>query len=64
MSIKNNLSPKHLPSDIIQVQDIPYTLNGKKVEIAVKNIIDGKVVENIDSISNPECLDEYYKKTT
>ena len=63
LNIKNNLSPKHLPSDIIQVQDIPYTLNGKKVEIAVKNIIDRKNIENIDSISNPECLDEYYKKT-
>ena len=63
LNIKNNLSPKHLPSDIIQVQDIPYTLNGKKVEIAVKNIIDGKTVENIDSISNPECLDEYHEKT-
>jgi len=62
LEIRNNLSPKHLPADIIQIQDIPYTLNGKKVELAVKNIIDGNDIENIDSISNPDCLDEYYKK--
>ena len=60
--IRNNLSPKHLPADIIQVQDIPYTLNGKKVELAIKNIIDGNDIENIESISNPDCLDEYCKK--
>ena len=61
--IRKNLSPKHLPSRIVQVKDIPYTLNGKKVELAIKNIIDGKDVENIESISNPECLDEYCKQT-
>ena len=60
--IRNNLSPKHLPADIIQIQDIPYTLNGKKVELAIKNIIEGNDVENVESISNPDCLDEYYKK--
>ena len=60
--IRNNLSPKHLPADIIQVQDIPYTLNGKKVELAIKSIIDGNDIENVESISNPDCLREYYKK--
>ena len=39
--------------------DIPYTINGKKVEMAVKNIVNGEEVENIDSISNSECLAEY-----
>ena len=61
--IRKNLSPKHLPSKIVQVKDIPYTLNGKKVELAIKNIIDGKDIENIESISNPGCLDEYYEQT-
>ena len=58
-SIKINLSPKHVPASIFSVTDIPYTINGKKVEIAVKNIINGEEVENIDSISNSECLNEF-----
>ena len=58
-AIKTNLSPKHLPSSIFHVLDVPYTINGKKVEIAIKNILNGEPVENLDSISNPECLNEY-----
>ena len=58
-SIKINLSPKHVPASIFSVADIPYTINGKKVEIAVKNIVNGEEVENIDSISNSECLNEF-----
>ena len=58
-SIKKNLSPKHLPANIFNVSDIPYTINGKKVEIAIKNIVNGELIENLDSISNPECLKEY-----
>ena len=54
--IKNSCSPKHIPSFIFSVNDIPYTLNGKKVEIAVKNIIHGITPENKASLSNPESL--------
>ena len=45
-----------MPYKIIQIEDIPYTINGKKVELAVKNIVEGKNVDNIDSLSNPESL--------
>jgi acetoacetyl-CoA synthetase len=58
--IRNNCSPRHVPSIIKQVADIPYTINGKKVEIAVKKIIHGQDVKNKDALANPECL-EYYK---
>jgi acetoacetyl-CoA synthetase len=58
--IRNNCSPRHVPSIIKQVPDIPYTINGKKVEIAVKKIIHGQDVKNKDALANPECL-EYYK---
>jgi len=58
--IRNNCSPRHVPSIIKQVPDIPYTINGKKVEIAVKKIIHGQDVKNKDALANPECLD-YYK---
>ena len=50
-----------MPFKIIPVKDIPYTINGKKVEIAVKNIIEGKNVTNIDALSNPESLN-YFKE--
>jgi acetoacetyl-CoA synthetase len=58
-SIRSNASPRHLPAKIIEVPDIPYTLNMKKVELAVKKIIHGQQVMNRDSLRNPECL-EYY----
>ena len=57
--IKNSCSPRHVPSKIIKVKGIPYTINGKKVEIAVMKIIEGKPVTNIDALSNPEALDQY-----
>lgn len=59
--IKNICSPRHIPYKIIKVPDIPYTLNGKKVEIAIKKIINKEEVLNISSIINPESLD-FFKK--
>jgi len=59
-TIKSNCSPRHVPEKIIKTHDIPYTINGKKVEIAVKKIIHGKDVSNRDALSNPKSLD-YYK---
>ncbi len=52
-------SPRHVPAIIIQVDGIPYTINGKKVEIAISKIIHGQEVTNKDALSNPEVLDEY-----
>ena len=59
--IKNDCSPRHVPHKIIPVNDIPYTINGKKVELAVKNTIEGKDITNIDALSNPESLN-YFKE--
>ena len=58
--IRENASPRHVPKKIISIPAVPYTLNMKKVELAVKNIIEGKPVLNRDALSNPEALD-YYK---
>jgi len=58
-TIRINASPRHVPSKILAVPDIPYTLNMKKVELAVKKIIEGKPVLNKDALSNPESLDHY-----
>jgi acetoacetyl-CoA synthetase len=57
--IRDNATPRHVPSKIIQVRGIPKTNNGKLVEIAVKNIIHGRAVVNIDSIEDPSLLDEF-----
>ena len=58
-TIRTNASPRHVPAKIIQVPDVPYTLNMKKVELAVKKVIQGQKVLNKDALSNPEALDHY-----
>ncbi|XP_037367221.1 acetoacetyl-CoA synthetase isoform X1 [Talpa occidentalis] len=58
-AIRRGLSARHVPSLILETQGIPYTLNGKKVEVAVKQIIAGKAVEHRGAFSNPEALDLY-----
>ena len=58
-TLRENASPRHVPAKIIEVPDIPYTLNMKKVEIAVANIIHGRPVPNRDALTNPESLDYY-----
>jgi acetoacetyl-CoA synthetase len=57
--IRNNASPRHIPAKIIPVADIPYTINGKKVELAVRNVIHGKPVLNKEALANPESLELY-----
>ncbi|XP_066870985.1 acetoacetyl-CoA synthetase isoform X4 [Kogia breviceps] len=58
-AIRLGLSARHVPGLILETQGIPYTLNGKKVEMAVKQIIAGKTVEHRRAFSNPETLDLY-----
>jgi len=58
-NIRDNASPRHVPAKIIPVPDIPYTLNMKKVELAVRKIIHGQEVKNKDALKNPEALDYF-----
>ncbi len=58
-TIRSNASPRHVPAKIVEVPDIPYTLNMKKVELAVKNVIHGRRVTNKDALKNPEILKSY-----
>ena len=60
-SIRESCSPRHVPAKIIAVADIPYTINGKKVELAVKQVIQNIEVKNKDSLVNPNSL-KFYKK--
>ena len=60
-TLRENASPRHVPALIFEVPEIPYTLNMKKVESAVTNIINGREVSNKDALINPGSL-EYYEK--
>lgn len=61
--IRVRRTPRHVPARIVQVQDIPYTLNGKRVEVPVKKIINGAPLSsiNLSTLRNPECLGEYVR---
>jgi len=58
-TLLRNASPRHVPAKIVPVADIPYTLNMKKVESAVTNVIHGKPVLNREALANPESLKLY-----
>ncbi len=56
-TIRENTTPRHVPALILPIADIPVTLNGKKVELAVRNVIEGRPVTNRDALLNPEALE-------
>ena len=58
-NIRDAASPRHVPRKILSVPDVPYTLNMKKVELAVKKVIENQPVLNKDALSNPDALDFY-----
>lgn len=57
--IKDNTTPRHVPRRVMAIQDIPYTRSGKKMELAVAKLINGRALNNIEAVANPECLEEY-----
>ncbi len=57
--IRSEASPRHVPSKIIQVSDIPRTKNGKIVELAVKNTIEGSKIRNVQALANPNVLNGF-----
>ena len=59
IQIRKNASPRHVPSKIIVVDDIPRTKNGKIVELAVKNTIEGNEIKNKEALANPQVLEQY-----
>jgi len=58
-TIRANTTPRHVPAKILQVPDIPRTLSGKIVELAVPNVIHGEPVKNRDALANPEALEHF-----
>ena len=57
--IRTNASPRHVPAKIIHVADIPRTKNGKITEVAVRKIVHGESIDNIEALDNPEALEIY-----
>lgn len=58
--IRNETTPRHVPSQIIQIKEVPYTISGKKVEIAVTRILNDEKVDNKEALANPNSLDQFY----
>jgi len=56
-TIRKNTTPRHVPAKIIPVADIPYTISGKKVELAVRKVVEGREVANKDALAKPQALD-------
>ncbi|WP_058535874.1 acetoacetate--CoA ligase [Legionella saoudiensis] len=57
--IRQNASPRHVPAKIVQVNDIPRTISGKIVEVAVRQVVHGLPVNNVQSLANPQALEDY-----
>ena len=57
--IRANATPRHVPAKILAVTDIPRTKSGKIVELAVREVIHGRPVKNVDALANPEALEQF-----
>jgi acetoacetyl-CoA synthetase len=57
--IRANTTPRHVPAKILEVADIPRTKSGKIVELAVRNVVHGEPVRNIEALANPEALEHF-----
>jgi acetoacetyl-CoA synthetase len=57
--IRENTTPRHVPSRIVQVWEIPRTKSGKIVELAVRDVVHGREVNNREALANPEALDQF-----
>ncbi|HEX8756925.1 MAG TPA: hypothetical protein VF745_11340, partial [Steroidobacteraceae bacterium] len=57
--IRTHTTPRHVPAKIVAVPDIPRTLSGKLTELAVRNVIHGRPVKNVDALANPEALEHF-----
>jgi acetoacetyl-CoA synthetase len=58
-TIRSNTTPRHVPAKIIAVPEIPRTLSGKIVELAVRDAIHGRPVKNTDALANPQALEHF-----
>jgi acetoacetyl-CoA synthetase len=57
--VRTGCTPRHVPAKVLAVSDIPRTKSGKIVELAVRNVVHGRPVKNVEALANPEALDQY-----
>jgi acetoacetyl-CoA synthetase len=57
--VRDNTTPRHVPDKVLQVGDIPRTKSGKIVELAVRNVVHGRPVKNVEALANPEALEQF-----
>ncbi|MBF0168236.1 MAG: acetoacetate--CoA ligase [Alphaproteobacteria bacterium] len=60
--IRDNCTPRHVPARVVQVTDIPRTKSGKIVELAVRDVVHGRPVKNVEALANPEALDLFKER--
>ena len=60
--IRANTTPRHVPAKILQVTDIPRTKSGKIVELAVREVVHGRPVQNLEALANPEALEHFRER--
>jgi acetoacetyl-CoA synthetase len=61
--IRENTTPRHVPAKILQVADIPRTKSGKIVELAVREVVHGRPVKNLEALANPEALEHFRNRS-
>ncbi|MCL4107946.1 UNVERIFIED_CONTAM: hypothetical protein GTU68_016974 [Idotea baltica] len=59
LTVRQGCTPRHVPAKVIQVKDIPRTKSGKITELAVRDVIHGRAINNVHALANPEALDLY-----
>jgi len=57
--IKSKTTPRHVPTNVWAVTDIPYTRSGKKMELAISRILAQRPLKNLEAVANPDCLKQY-----
>lgn len=57
--IRTETTPRHVPAKIYQIREVPYTISGKKVEIAVSKILNGEIIDNKEALINPNSLEQF-----
>ncbi len=61
-TIRSNTTPRHVPAKVLAVPEIPRTISGKIVELAVRNVVHGEPVKNTDALANPEALEHFRQR--
>ena len=57
--IRANTTPRHVPAKVVQVGDIPRTKSNKIVELAVRDVVHGRPIRNLEALANPEALEQF-----